>query len=82
MPWLDTQSPRPPVVRVDKRAKATTVSWQTDANARFVVVQARRASGWRTVHITAAGRGQCELGPDVDKVVVSAVGRNGLVVPQ
>lgn len=82
MPWLEATPPRAPVVRVDKQAKATIVSWQTDANARFVVVQARSAHGWRTVRITAAGRGQCELGPDFDKVVVSAVGRNGLAVSQ
>lgn len=82
LPWLDATPPRAPVVRVDKQAKATTVSWQTDANAQFVAVQARSARGWRTVRIAAAGRGQCELGADVDKVVVSAIARNGLAVPQ
>ncbi|MGC3970446.1 MAG: family 10 glycosylhydrolase [Pirellulales bacterium] len=77
MAWLSAATPRAPTLRIDAVGAERSVRWETDAEARFVVVQAQTGERWRTCAIVGAERRQAPLPAGTRAVAVTALGKSG-----
>lgn len=80
-PWLGTAAPATPIARLEHHSRGTTLVWQHDRSARFIVVQVKDSTGWRTARVEGADRGGCELPDGNIAIAVSAIGRTGIQSP-
>ncbi len=79
MPWRGAEPPR--AVAAQLAAGNREVRWQADAATRFVAVQVRDATGWRTLRVLGAAAAACALPSGTRAVALTPVSRTFVAGP-